>query len=248
MTPDIISKKGTSGVQSAAENITLANAVYDVLRTDILAAALAPGIKLRMDYVCKRYGVGSSPMREALTRLASEGFVTRKENRGFYVAEVSAEDLRQLSETRCWIEDIAIRKAIERGDHSWEEGIVVSFHRMSRTPRPPAGTVYRPDTEWVLLHNAFHDALIGACGSRWLLDFCRHLRDQAYRYRRVTSEERARVSVKEHEAIMKATLARDPDMASALLSAHYRKTAELTLRRILAKPRRAGDMANDAQD
>jgi DNA-binding GntR family transcriptional regulator len=98
-------------------------------------------------------------------------------------------------------------------------------------PRPPPGTIFHPSTEWVRRHDVFHDALVAACGSRWLIEFCGHLRDQAYRYRKTTSEERVDASLKEHAAIMKAALDRDADAAVSLLVAHFRATAEITLRR-----------------
>ena len=51
---------------------TRASAVYEQLRSDIAHGALEPGAKLRVEAMCKRYGVGASPLREALSRLSAE--------------------------------------------------------------------------------------------------------------------------------------------------------------------------------
>jgi len=218
--------------ESASENPpNLANSVYERLKDDILGCELPPGTRLRVDFVRERYGIGSSPVREALTRLAAEGFIKREENRGFFVAGVSAEEFHELTETRCWVEELALRRSIQDGGEAWEEAIVLAFHRLSRAARPAAGTMFRPANEWVRRHDLFHDSLISACGSRWLREFCSHLRDQAYRYRRTTSEERTAGSLVEHEMIMKAALNREADRAVQLLAEHYRTTAEITLRR-----------------
>lgn len=216
---------------------SLADEAYERLKHDILQGALLPGTKLRVDHVSQRYAIGSSPVREALTRLTAEQFVLREQARGFSVAEVSLEELVELTETRCAVEDLALRRSIATGDLAWEEGIVLSFHRLSRVPRPEAGSHLQPGSEWLSLHDAFHTALIAACRSRWLLEFCARMREQSYRYRREVSRERESGAHEEHAAIMEATLARDADLAVARLAAHYRLSAEITARRLQAQAR-----------
>ena len=196
-----------------------------------MSAALPPETKLRVDFVCERYGFGSSPVREALTLLVGERFVTRAEGRGFSVAAVSADEYVELTETRCWLEETALRKSMANAGQDWEEAIVVAFHRFSRASRPAAGTELSLNTEWMQLHKAFHDALIAGCGSRWLQAYCRQLRDQTYRYRQISAVERPGGTLKEHEALMKAVLDRDPDVAVPLLMQHYRSRTEITLER-----------------
>lgn len=214
-----------------ANPASLADAAYEQIKRDILNGDLAPGAKLRMDRLSQRYGLGSSPLREALTRLVAEDLVLREQQRGFSVANVSNEELMDLTQTRCWIEEMALRKAIAAGGQDWEEAIVLAFHRLQRVPRPSAGTLLEPGSEWLIRHDAFHAALIAACGSRWLLSFCARMREQSYRYRREVSQERQAGSLAEHQAIMEATIARDADLAVDLLVAHYKLTAEITARR-----------------
>ncbi|MEM7026352.1 MAG: FCD domain-containing protein [Pseudomonadota bacterium] len=213
---------------------TLATAVFDRLREDILNVALVPGEKLRVEFVCDRYQAGSSPVREALSRLSANGLVERKEQRGFYVAPVSATDLEELTKTRCWLESIALRESIGGGGEPWEEAIVLASHRLERTPRSLDGNSYQTNPEWELRHQAFHDSLIAACGSRRLLQSCVQLREQAYRYRQIAAATAYpnRNERDEHEAIVRATINRDADMAVDLLQQHYRRTTDI----ILARP------------
>lgn len=213
---------------------TLATSVYDRLRTDILNASLAPGAKLRVEFVCERYQAGSSPVREALSRLSANGLVERKEQRGFYVAPVSAADLHELTKTRCWLEGIALRESIAAGSEAWEEGIVLAYHRLCRVPRSVSDDAYETNPEWERRHEEFHDSLIAACGSRWLLQFCKQLRDQAYRYRQIAAATvyPKRDERNEHERIVKAAVERDVENALLLLHQHYRYTTDI----ILARP------------
>jgi DNA-binding GntR family transcriptional regulator len=210
---------------------TVASSVYDQLRLDILTGDLRPGEKLRSEFLRDRYHAGISPVREALNRLATERLVCREDQRGFHVAAVSKAGLIELTKTRCWVEEIALRESIEHGDDTWEEGIVLAFHRLSRTPRSSDDLTYAFNAKWEGLHRDFHTALIASCGSHWLLDFCLQLVDQADRYRQLaaTVSYPKRNERNEHQDLMEAVLARDTDRAVALQCAHIHKTADIVL-------------------
>ena len=208
---------------------TLASSVYDMMRQDILKGDLPPGEKLRVEYLRDRYGVGASPIREALNRLSVDGVVMRVDQKGFRVATISVAELDELIKTRCWLEETAIRESIAAGDDAWEERLVLAFHRLSKAPRSAEQITYAINPDWEVLHRAFHLALIGACGSRWLISYCEQLNDLADRYRqlavRVTYPRRNELD--EHKAIMDAAVNRDSDRAVEVLMDHYRRTAEI---------------------
>ena len=205
---------------------TLASSVYDMMRQDILKGDLPPGEKLRVEYLRDRYGVGASPIREALNRLSVDGVVVRVDQKGFRVAEVSVAELDELIKTRCWLEETAIRESIAAGDDAWEERLVLAFHRLSKTPRSADQVTSAMNPDWEVLHRAFHLALIGACGSRWLISYCEQLNDLADRYRQLAVYPR-RNELDEHKAIMDAAVNRKPDDAVEVLVDHYRRTADI---------------------
>lgn len=211
---------------------TQASTVYERLRTDILAGELTPGQKLRIEFLSKRYRTGQIPLREALNRLSSDGLVERRDQRGFLVAPVSAEDLRELTFTRCIVEGAALRESIAARTPAWEEGIVLAYHRLSRTPRSLARDRYQANPAWEALHREFHRSLIAACGSRWLLDFCMQLADQTYRYRQIAFAHAfpQRGAGDGHRAIMDAAIDGDADMAVKLLQAHLQFSTATVLR------------------
>ncbi|NVI96910.1 FCD domain-containing protein [Myxococcus sp. AM009] len=208
---------------------TLASAVVDRLRGDILDGVLPPGEKLRLEHLAPRYGVGRTPLREACCRLASEGLVTIVDQRGFRVAPISRADLLDLTRTRQQIEPLALRAAITLGDIAWEGEVTAALHRLQR--RAPASGSGTLDDTWELEHARFHATLLSACGSPWLLKFHATLFDQTERYRRLAQAHgKARRSVEdEHAALVKATLARNAERACALLTEHIARTTELVL-------------------
>lgn len=115
-----------------SESRTLTETTYRMIRADILARALRPKAKLRIDELRERYGTGSSAVREALSRLVSEDLVTAEEQKGFRVAPMPVPEFRDITDLRILLEEEAIRKAVAFGDEAWEAQIVATYHRLER--------------------------------------------------------------------------------------------------------------------
>jgi DNA-binding GntR family transcriptional regulator len=92
---------------------TRATSLYDQLRADLLGGALEPGTKLAIEALAEHYATSATPLREALNRLVADGLVERREQRGFVVAGISEHDLAEITKTRCWLEEIALRESIK---------------------------------------------------------------------------------------------------------------------------------------
>lgn len=216
--------------KSDSGNETLASTVYEQLRSDILAGHLQPGSKLRLHELKQHYNAGNSPIREALNRLLANGMVVREENRGFRVSPASIEELQELIRTRCWLETIALRESIRRGDARWEERVVVAFHWLSQVTRSGNEPTYGSPT-WEEHHRQFHLSLLSACGSNILLGYCTDLFEQTLRYRNLAAvvAYRERHELEEHRAIYDAVIRRDADEAVRLLTAHYQVTADIVI-------------------
>lgn len=214
-----------------ARNSTRASTVYDRLQDDILTGKLKPGLKLRLKDLIAQYDTGNSPLREALNRLSANGMVVREENRGFRVPLASTNELAELTRTRCWLEEIALRESIANGDTAWEERIVLAFHWLARAAKSADDASFYTSPEWEQHHHEFHLALISACNSDILMDFCAELSKRSFRYRNLAEvvEYRDRHELEEHRELQKAALSRDADLAVELLHKHYTVTSEILL-------------------
>lgn len=212
-----------------AGKITAASAVFSAIRRDILAGSLPPGSRLRIDTLCQTYGATINPVREALNRLTSEGLVLLEDQRGFSVSPVTIEEWREIVRARCLMEACALREAMRNRTDAWEEGIVLSLYRLSRTPRFLEGEEPRPNPEWEPRHHAFHNALLVTCNARIVLQYCKDLRERSDRYRHIaTLSPQARQTYgAEHSEIAEAVLSGEADKAADLLTAHYRRTLEV---------------------
>jgi DNA-binding GntR family transcriptional regulator len=221
---------------------SLADAVFARLKADILLGVLGAGSRLRFVELHERYRVGTSPLREALSRLAADRLVSQETNRGFRVASVSLDDFTDIASVRKDLECRAIVASIEQRGDSWEEALIIAHHRLKKLGRQerqvsgPAGV----SREWEVRHRAFHLALISACKSPWTLHFCGLLYDQFDRYRRsVRTDAKAQARLAQHhEALVEAALAGEAEKAGTILAEHIDQTAEAVIARLAEKPKR----------
>ncbi len=218
----------------ARASTSLTHNAYERLRADLLAARLQPGARLKINELCAALSVSLNAVREALSRLTSEGLVVAEPQRGFRAAPISAEELRDLTQVRVQIEGLCLDRAIAKGDVGWEAQLVAAFHALSRTPEREPGDPARMNEAWSAAHAAYHSALVGACDSPWLLRIRDTLYAQSERYRRlsVPLAELARDLNREHRDLMQAALARDAGRATALMAQHL----DLTTQALLEQP------------
>ncbi|WP_449430856.1 GntR family transcriptional regulator [Pseudomonas putida] len=215
-----------SAQPEASEKRTMASQLEARVRQDIINGRLAPGSKLRLKELAESYDAGVIPLREALSRLAATGFVAAAEQKGFSVGHISAEEIRDITNTRLLIECQALRLSIAQGDLDWESRLIAIHHRLERLPVVD-GPERMMNTDWEAAHEEFHEALLSACGSPWLIRFSGMLRDQTARYRQLSLLYTGSVErdvPHEHRSLLQAALARDAEQACALLSEHYQAT------------------------
>jgi len=207
---------------------TASEVVLDRLRGDIVSGAIAPQARLAMKELMQRYEVGLSPLREALHRLAGEGFVQFFGQRGFKVPPISLADLEDLTELRLMVEAAAVKQAVARGGDAWETGLVAAFHtlelQIGRFGRGDEVSIRRYDAA----HRAFHVAMFEGVVAPRLAALHANLFDQAYRYRKLLHEVdiKAAEVMREHRRLLQSLLARDEAAASAALCHHLTLTRE----------------------
>ncbi|NVB37597.1 FCD domain-containing protein [Pseudenhygromyxa sp. WMMC2535] len=211
---------------------TEASVATDRLRAEIVEGRVAPGAKLKLVSLAERYEMSRGPLREAASRLAAEGWVTSEDQRGFRVAPISRADLLDLTQTRQRIELLALRDAIEHGDLVWEGRVMAACHVLERVTNDDPSPAAR--AQFVEPHHAFHQVLVEACPSNYLLRFREHLYALTERYRNLASQSDAglrgrRDVAAEHQAIAEATVSRNPDQACEALAAHLGETAEVLI-------------------
>jgi len=214
---------------------TLTGQTVQRLRRDIIANRLQPSERLTFEKLSRLYGVGSSPLREALLQVMMEGLVQSEEHKGFIVSPINTDEMFDISSLRANFEAQALRLSIKNGGAEWETRVLTTsywlkkalaqLHACDENQRRAA------EDEWELRHRDLHHALCSASGSYWLSHFISILYDHLERYRRYfwNYSDRATGADDEHEQIVSAALDRDADRAEQLLLAHFQTQAELSL-------------------
>jgi DNA-binding GntR family transcriptional regulator len=220
--------------RNADETETFTSAAERRLRDDITAGRLAAGMRLAVVELSAGYGLGATPIREALSRLSAQGFVTALDGRGFRVAPLSAEDLRDLIMVRQTLEATALEAAMANGNATWEADILRALHLLERnvdeiSARPPAAAGGNPAWLETLdeAHRQFHIALLAACGSPRLLQLHETYYAQTFRYRCAMFTQLPDFAhfLDEHRDLANLALARDAT-ALPLLRRHLARTLD----------------------
>jgi GntR family carbon starvation induced transcriptional regulator len=213
-----LSRNETAPDEQAVVPASLTQLAWQSLRDDIICGKLRPKMRLRINKLRDLYGIGASPLREALSRLVPDGFVVSMDRRGFMVAPISLKEFRDLTDLRKLLEKEAVRFSLLQGDDAWEGRLLGASHRLAKAQAVPAGKMSPAMKEWETLNEEFYEALASACTSTWLLNFRRLAYYYAKRYLRVClSADAIRELHNDHRALVDAALERDIQRMHALI-------------------------------
>lgn len=208
---------------------TVGTSTYSKIKRDIIFGELEPGIKLKLDALKTRYSASVSTLRETLNRLASDGFVSAEEQRGFFVTPVSREDLIEITNLRILLECNALETSVINGDADWEGNLVSAHHKLHLMEKKMMSGDESEKETWKRYDWEFHLALIQACNSSNLLKLHSTIYDKYLRYQMLVLTYRGETAAIEHRAMFDAALARDAKLAVQRLEAHIRNGLDHTL-------------------
>lgn len=199
---------------------TVTGDVIARLRDDIRSGELAPGSRLLQLEIAARYGVSSTPVREAFSALEREGLLVSSPHRGVVVFRPTVEDLRETYEIRIALESLSIAAAVPRLGEADLDELDDLIAQMADAVDDPA------------LHGAlnreFHIRLSAAAGMPKLDKLIGDLRDASAAYLRLYADlaPGADAARAEHLQIVQACRARSVARARKAVTAHLRNTVE----------------------
>jgi DNA-binding GntR family transcriptional regulator len=200
----------TAGIRRA----TTTKEVADRLRAEIQRGDLLPGTRLRQNEVARRFGVSTTPVREAFALLEADGLVQIDPHRGALVFRASADDVLESYEIREALEVLALTKAIP----NLTEARVGELQEMIDTMR-----AMDDDDRWLDWNTRFHLGLYAAADRPRLASLIANLRDASGAYIRMYVQRKAHAD-DEHQAILDAAAAGDASRARQALREHLRRT------------------------
>jgi DNA-binding GntR family transcriptional regulator len=212
-----------SSPESSAPDSSLV--VYRELREAIVSGRFQPNERLVEADLERMLGTGRSTIRAALVRLDQEGLVQRTPNRGARVRLISDREALEIEQVRAALEQMVVREAACRATARDLAGLRDELDRMRAhvADGDPLG--------YSELNASFHQRIWAIADNRVATALLTTLKSQSIRfqYRTILQPGRPLRSLTEHESIVEALAARDPDASEAMMRAHLARVVE-TLR------------------
>ena len=201
-------------IEAAADRrLTAHEYVRETLRGAILRGELHGGARLIQAELAAQLNVSTTPVREALRDLASDGFITLDRHRGGVVRQLDWDDMQEILAIRQALEPLAVRLAVER----------ITAEQLERA-QAISGQMKRAEVgKWVELNQAFHLVFHEATGAPRLAGILRGLQEASGMYvaqaQRWNPEIRRRANA-DHQALIDAARRGDAEAALAIQREH----------------------------
>jgi DNA-binding GntR family transcriptional regulator len=198
------------------------SAVAEALRAAILAGEYAPKQRLVEVDLCERFGTSRFILRAALQELEAQGLVEFQRNRGARVRDVSLAEAIEITEVRILLEGLLAARAAERATKS-DIAMLRNLVKDMRTAVARSELLAYSD-----LNAQLHAAIRGMAAHETASRLLRQLRDQTVRHQFSLSlvPGRPSVSLPQHEAIVAAISARDPEEAKQAMHNHLQSVID----------------------
>lgn len=199
----------------------VAEQVYQSLFRMVMESDIAPGSRMIIDKIAAELGVSSTPVREALARLETQGLVTKERLRGYFATEImDATEFDDLWEFRLLIEPHAARQAAMRADRA---GKIRLQYEIDTIRQVRLLEDYASKSTFREHDRRLHDLIFELAGNV----HTRKAIAQAHIYNRMLRIGFAPIdgyhAIQEHADIVKAVVASDPDGAEAAMRAHIQQ-------------------------
>lgn len=197
---------------------TKSDFAYTMMREKILSGEFAPGQVLNQATLARTIGISTTPLREALRRLKSEGLVELGAHRDAKVTDLTPEEARDLLEVRRSLDPLAAALAAERRT----KADIAEIREAAASVEPLMRDF---GVDHLIAHRRFHRAVYRASHNDLLIATLDGLWDKADRYRRVglaverSQEERDQKSL-EHARLVECVVAGDADGAAEIMHQH----------------------------
>ncbi len=198
---------------------SIAEHVYNLLRTEILDGTIAAGYSLREEPIARRFATSRTPVREALRRLDAEGLVASVANRGAKVLSWAPDELREVFGLRGQLEAYAARLATPTITPEDISSLSQLADEMESLVAPLDNRSFERIT---VLNNKFHGIIVACTGNGRLAEHLSAIIQVSVvrnTFQLYNAEQLAR-SMAHHRELVAAFKARDPEWAEAVMKSH----------------------------
>lgn len=208
--------------EQSGDGSTMVDGAYQSMRRRILDNVWAPGYQALEQEIALQLGMSRTPVREALIRLANEGFVEVIPRRGMRVLPVSANDMKEIYEILSALESMAAEMLAARKPTDAElKPLVTATNAMAKA-------LAKDDLDaWAAADESFHERLVNLAGNKMLADAVFSYWDRAHRARMFSLRLRPKPvnSTQEHMALVERLRQGDAAGAAAVNREHRQRAS-----------------------
>lgn len=202
----------------------LGDEVYSAIFARIMSLEIAPGAKITVDAMARQLGVSQTPIREALARLESEGLVNKTHLIGYSAApQLSARQFTDLYELRLLLEPFAARRCAETMPKEVIGQLEALCAEMEALAHNEGLDSY---AQFAQLDMAFHDQIAVSAGNELVVEALARLHTHVHLFRLLFHARVTKSAIDEHEKVLTAIKARDPDAAEAAMREHIERSRD----------------------
>lgn len=215
------------GIRALGKPRSMGDVAYDYLKQAIIKGDIPPGQRLIENQLSGQMEVSRVPIREAFKKLEQEGLVEKKGMRGFIVKRLTREEIEETLGIRALLESYAAYLATEHIDDLTLKKLEDSIDAY----RAVLGKKGNNVDKLMQLNSQFHEIIYKAAGSKKLYSLIGSFRDAIHRYRRplLTSEHFAKVSLKDHEDMVRAMRSKDKKKVEQLVRKHILRGIDIII-------------------
>jgi DNA-binding GntR family transcriptional regulator len=194
---------------------------YAAIRAHLLGGQVKAGEQLTEDQLAQITGVSRTPVREAVRRLENELLLVRSDTKRLFVADWSRDDIEELFTLRQMLECHAAERAAQRLSREQIAALEQINGELTAAVEGPSPDIAR----FLDANRAFHEVIVEAAESPRLGQLLARLVEApvVLRTARTYSQDDLRQSARDHDELVAAFAARDPDWARAVMGSHLRR-------------------------
>ena len=199
-------------------NGRLAEEVYDKLLGQLMSLRIVPDSRVTIDALAREMGVSQTPIRDALNRMEADGLVVRVPNAGYRIPpQITRQRFEDMVELRLLLEPSAARHAAERATAEQVAELRRMLEEMAELAENHGHLSYGA---FGLRDAAFHDLVAASAGNQVVREALARLHTHVHLFRLVYDNEVTFLAMGEHDDVLAAIAARDPDAAAYAMRQH----------------------------
>ena len=196
----------------------LADEVYDTLLGQLMSLRIVPDSRVTIDALARELGVSQTPIRDALNRMEADGLVVRIPHAGYRIPpQITRDRFEDMLEVRLLLEPAAARRAAERASTEQVEGLRRMLDEMAELVGGDGHLAYGA---FGLRDAAFHDLVAQSAGNRVVREALARLHTHVHLFRLLYDTQVTYLAMGEHDEVLAAVAARDPDAAAYAMRRH----------------------------